>query len=316
MIITDLPASEYHADHARDSHSAIEIFLRRRSDYRKYRAGTLGRRVSDEMSFGSYFHALVLEPRTARARFLVAPSRLDVGQAREDDDDAHQLCNRKLKAGKDAWEMFEAQCERDGREPVMPHDARRAAAMLEALRVHGEASELLFPKSRQPNEVTLLFDEPHTKRPSKCRLDRWPRSRRIIVDLKTYKPDTDARRPDPDRLVYQAHAFGYHRQNAWYLDAVLEETGETHSMVNVFVSNEDEPKVWTWWTEHDSTPATIGRAENLDALMAIAECERSGEWRQPFELEREQPFRLPKYAEQDAIHNGPLRLEGAGSIDG
>ena len=222
-MILDIPEHEYHADHSRDSHSAIEIFLRRRSDYKRWRSGTYKRKGSDEMGFGGYFHALVFEGRAAaERRYLVAPSRLDVGQAKEGDDDAHTLCNRKRKAGKDAWKMFEAQLEREGKVAVMPQDAQRAAAMLDALAAHDEAKDLLFPKGVGLNERTLHFTGP-TGRPSKCRIDRLLLDRSLCPDLKTYKPDTDSRRPDTERIVHQANAFGYHRQGAWYLDALYGE---------------------------------------------------------------------------------------------
>jgi hypothetical protein len=311
VIIYDLPEADYHGDRARDSHSAIEIFLRRRSDYPKWRAGTYRRKPAKHLEFGGYFHALLGEGRAvADERYIVAPSRLDIGQAKAGDLDAHVLCNRTRKAGKLAYEECEARAAAEGKRIVLPQDAQRAAAMIEALRVHHEAGDLLFGDDGQ-SEVTVHFDGP-TGRPSKCRIDRLRPVH--AVDLKTYEPDSDSRRDDTERLVYQAYKFGYHRQAAWYLGALRKETGRVYSMPFVFVSNEDEPKVFVWWAELDATPVSVGEDENFAALEAIAECERTGDWRQPFERNVGQPLPLPPRiaAEFERRIAGGLDTSGVG----
>jgi hypothetical protein len=312
-IIHDMPEGKYHGDTSRDSHSLIEAFLRRRSEYPKLRAGKRPRRtVTDEMYFGRYFHALAMEGKAAAdARFLVGPSRLDVGQAKPDDPDAHTVCNRVRKEGKAAWADFEARCEREHKEPVLPHLAQRAATMLTALADHSEAGELLFPLDAGTNEVVIEWTEPTSGRPCRSRLDRLLLERRLAPDLKTYNADADSRTPDPHRMTSQAYRFGYHRQAAFYIDALYAETRHWFRMPFIFVSAEDEPKVFVWWSEPDSPEVSIGRHEYQSALVAIAECERTGDWRQPFEIEREQPFRLPAWVMRE--HERLFSLDGVES---
>jgi len=279
-IIHDMPEAEYLA-HGNTSHSQIEKFLRRR----RWFIEPPSDEPSAAMLFGKYFHALVLEPDTVNERFVVEP----------------RFGDGRLKATKEAKAAFREQSA--GRITIPADLGACAAPMLDALREHSEAGPLLFPVADGTNEASVFWTDAVTGRYMKRRIDRFQPGPRRTMELKTTET------LDPKRLPHIAHALGYHRAAAVTIDALKAETGHWYKMPFVFVSVEEKPMVCVWWTEPDSPEVSIGRHEYQSALVAIAECERSGDWRQPFEVQPEQPFRLPGWVMKE--HEHLFALEGA-----
>jgi hypothetical protein len=290
-IHENLPEAEYHAD-PRDSASRIVSFLRRRTDYRDRK----GPEVSDAMRFGSYFHGALLEPHRARdERFAVAPCRLDIGQAKEGDADAFTKVNCQKTDGKKAWSDFEKKLE-SGKTPVLPQLARCTDPMLAAIARHEEAGPLFFPVDAGRNEVTLAWHDEATGRAMRMRADRIivDGERCLVPDGKTMDPKFIG---NPASAVYK---LGYHVKAAVYLDGLLAVTGRIFAMPFVFVTVDTSPQVRVWWASYDDVAVQWGRWQYREALRAIVECERAGDWREPFERRPGQPFELPGWALREA----------------
>lgn len=284
-IVYDMPESEYHA-RKEDSASGIEKFIRDRGEYREWRAGTLRDKPTAEMLGGRYYHAGFLEPN-ALDRFAVAPK---LGDKRKNPD----------KKTFDEWKASVGK-----RTRIDDHAAADClAAMLAAVASHPEAGPLMFPVDDGQNEVAMVWTDEETGRPMRAKLDRWLPDRLLTPELKTTDHALNMRQQQA--LWWR---LGYHRKAAIYLDGLLAITGKTHAMPFVFVTvHPTRPRVWVRWAQIDDPAVMIGRREYRQALVDIAACEASGEWREPFELEVGRALELPAWAVNEAI--GGMAITG------
>lgn len=304
MIDYDMSEADYHA-RPEDSASMIELFLRDRGAYREAREGKRRDRPTDEMIGGRYLHAGVLTPHELD-RFVLAPSRLDVGQAGPDDPDALKRADGRKKNGKDAVRAAKAAAKASGATLVDPLYGVALPAILRALADHPEAAPLLFPIDAGRNEASMLWTDEETGRPMRARLDRVIHDRLLVPDLKTTEHGLPIR-----QTLATWHRYGYHRKAAVYIDGLRAITGKWYSMPLIGVTvHPERPRVFVRWLRPDDPATMIGRFEYRAALRAIAECERTGEWREPWELEVDAPFELPAWAVQQAI--GTLDLSEVG----
>lgn len=305
MIDYEMSEADYHA-RTEDSASMIELFLRDRGAYRDARAGKRRDRPTEEMIGGRYLHAGVLTPHELD-RFVLAPSRLDVGQAGPDDPDALKRADGRKKNGKDAVRDAKAAAKARGATMVDPLYGVALPAILRALAEHPEAGPLLFPVDAGRNEASMFWTDEETGRPMRARLDRVLHGRvdrsgewsPAVPDLKTTEHGLPIR-----QTLATWHRYGYHRKAAVYIDGLKAITGKWYAMPLIGVTvHHERPRVFVRWLRPDDPATMIGRSEYRAALRAIGECERTGEWREPFELEVDAPFELPAWAVQQAIGN-------------
>lgn len=263
----------YHAD-KRLSASGIELFRRDRRDYySRVIEDKAAPPPTEAMSFGSYVHALVLEPDTVGSRFVFPPRRHDLDPELFGTDEGAKQVDRRTKAGKDAWRDFMASV---GDRLVVPIAlADLAPGMLRALGAHEEAGPLLFGEGGI-NEHKLAWTCPETGRDMRGTPDRLLDG--VIVELKTdqcIEPTTGT--------AWRWYEAGYHRKAAVYLDGLYELTGRNHVFRYVFVETSNRPRVAVWTLETDSPAVMVGRDEYQETIRQIQECEQSGEWRAPWE---------------------------------
>jgi len=271
MTLLQIPDREYHADRTRLCGSAIEKFLEeRRAYHRHYVLGQPEPEPSDEMCFGRYVHARVLEPDTLKARFSVAPERGGSGP------DAHKLVKRNEGPGKKKWADF--LLELGTRTPVMPDDAHLAPKILDALRGHAEAAHYLWGTDGV-NERVLHWTDAETGRPMRCRPDRVLVGQDVIVELKTDRAPV----PTLPTTLWRWYRAGYHRKAALYLDGYFANFGRNAVWIYIFVETTDEPRVCVQRLEVDSPAVQVGCAEYRGAIEAIARCEAEDDWRETWE---------------------------------
>ncbi len=142
------------------------------------------------MRFGKIVHCAILEPDAFDERYAVSIQ-----------------CDRRTKAGKEAWQQWLD--DNEGKEVISQDDYDKAMQMSEAIRSHARASELL---SCGMAEMAYFWTDERTQETCKAKADYVHGD--IIVDLKT---TASASKADFMRSVAQ---YKYHWQDAWYSNGI------------------------------------------------------------------------------------------------
>ena len=159
----------------------------------------------------------------------------------------------------------------DGKIPLLPAEHETVQAMAERLR-SSKIPNLLLSGDGEP-EVSLFATDETTRVLRRARLD-WlpsPTERMIIADYKT------SRSADPERFGRSVADFGYHMQDAWYSDVVID-LGLAESVAFLFVVQETEPPYEVAIMQLDDFARKVGRFQNRLALDIFADCEKAGVW--------------------------------------
>ncbi len=238
---------------------------------------------SDSMAFGTLAHLLTLEPHRFERDVAVWTSRTEAGS----------MSPRRGKA----WDAFvEANA---GRMIVTENDYLDASVLAAAVRANPAAMRYLVDGVA---EVAMYWEWPVG--PCKGRLDFVTRvdGKTVIVGLKT------ARDCRPIQFSSQAFKLGYHLQWAWYQDGWREAHGTDTAprMVEIVVESEAPHSVIVYTIPDDVLEQ--GRGEYQDLLIQYQECQRSGDWHGPADVE--QVLTLPSwvYGADDDLSD--LGLEG------
>ena len=213
------------------------------------------RRQTDAFLFGGVFHCLALEPEEANKRYLLK---------KEDG---------KTKAGKEE----KASAESNGLELVKPDMFGSAQSMAKSVIAHKYAGGLIRRATHK--ETSIYWQESINGHAINCkaRLD-------AILDINSDGITTMAldlkstQNASPQAIQRDIYKYGYHRQAAWYLRALLAVHGQETSNAFSFVFVEKEPP-------HIVTPVVMSQDaiaagdEECQRYMAVyAECMASGEW--------------------------------------
>lgn len=260
--------ASYHADTSRVSHSSLEVFRQSRRLY-------FGRFISKEipappptpqMAFGSAFHAAVLEPDRFADEYAIAPEGID----------------RRTKSGKAEWSQFE---EAIGCRTILDAEqGRMIGAMRDSLFRHPVAKMLLDAEGVIEQPIT--WDCPRTGIACKARPD-WLFPAGVVFDLKT------ASDPSPAAFQRSVVSYGYGRQAPFYLEGLLEETGDTFQFLFVVVGK--EPPHDTAVYELDADALAQGARENNELLRQLKGCLDSDQWESPWSQDI-QTLSLPRWA--------------------
>jgi hypothetical protein len=258
--IVDCQAAEYHADHSRISRSMLSDFLRDPAlYYGRHVTRTLPQiETTDAMQFGTALHGLLLQTDDAP---LLIP------------DDV--LSSSGSRAG-NSWKAF--QSANAGRVLMKRVEFERLNKIALSVTMHDDARRLLnrggheIPGWRA--EATIHWTDADTGLPCKARLDALDAAGGIITDIKTTR---DSR---PKAFAETAWRFGYHRQAAWYTDAVASLTGFVTPEFRFPVVETDPPYTTRVYRLTDDFVA-IGRDDNRRAMRGIAERCSSGDWTAP-----------------------------------
>ncbi|MBN6054570.1 PD-(D/E)XK nuclease-like domain-containing protein, partial [Nonomuraea sp. RK-328] len=177
------------------------------------------------------------------------------------------------------WRTKAAKEQRDeayaaGKVPLLAAEHRQVQAMAAALRAHPIASALLDPEKGEP-EQTLIWQDPQTGIWRRARLDWMPNpgfGRMVIADYKT------TRSANPAAIQRAVHAYGYHQQNAWYLDGILDLGLAGPDAAFVFIFQEKIPPYLVTCVALDSAAVRAGRALNRQAIDIYRRCVETGHW--------------------------------------
>ena len=141
------------------------------------------------------------------------------------------------------------------------------AEMLASIRRHPRANALLFGGNAE-NELKLRW---HCERHGimrRCMIDRL--NPHVIADLKT-TGDSSA-----EGFAKSVWKFGYHRQQAFYQDAVHQLTGEF--LPFVFIAVEKDPPYSVGVYDLSDEFAEAGYNEVESAINRLVKCRESGIW--------------------------------------
>ena len=239
---------EYHADSANSvSHSELEVFRRSpRLYYGRFIMAEWPREETDAFDLGTVLHAEALGQPSEHG--VIPQSVLSATGARTGA----------------AWKAFEA--EHAGKILLKEAEYEPVAGMLDSIRRHPVAARMMGCEGH--NEYSIRWRDGITGLTRRARLDRL--TGRVIVDLKS------CRDASPKAFAQAAANLGYHRQAAWYQDAVRALTDE--ELPFVFVAVEKQPPYTCEVYELDLQFLENGRNENRSDLLRLADCRKSDVW--------------------------------------
>lgn len=219
---------------------------------------------SDTLKIGRAIHTAVLEPDKFNDEFLCLPD-----------------IDRRTTKGKELYN--ELVSSNPDKTILKPDDFHTALDVATAIRSNSHCNYLL---QGAHTEITLDWVDDATDVPCKARVDAYNESLGIVIDIKTTQ---DASRSGFPRKLF---AYGYHRQAAWYLDA-LNLHGEAAKHF-VFIAVEKEPPYAVGLYRLSDETLRLSRQENQRLLAIYAECMRTNKW--PGYTEGIEDISIPEYA--------------------
>lgn len=257
----------YHGDTSRISKSGLdEINVSPAHYFQKYLAADRPEfEQSPTLLLGSAFHKAVLEPQDFHKEYIVlpenAPKKPTAIQLNAKNPSAETLNAIKWR------EQFNSAY---ANHTVLTADMYDTAMrMRDAVYKHPSA-KMLFGDGGV-NESTVLFNDPETGAPCKCRPDRISQHD-IVVDLKSTE---DA---SPEGFGRSAFNYRYHVQAPFYIDGINVECGYNKVTDFVFVAVEKKPPYAVACYFVPKEVFELGRVEYLHNLETYMECLRTGEW--------------------------------------
>lgn len=220
---------------------------------------------SDAMRLGRAIHTAVLEPDLFNCLFFSLPPDLD----------------RRTSKGKELYAELVAANE--DKTILKAEEFSKALEIATAVRSNTHVTTML-----EGAHVELSCDwvDPATEVQCKARIDAYNEQMSLVIDLKT---TLDASRSGFPRKLF---SYGYHRQAAWYLDA-LRANGEPAQHF-VFIAVEKDPPYCVGLYRLSDETIRLSRAENDALLRRYAECMRTNSW--PGYTEGIEDISIPEYA--------------------
>jgi len=198
------------------------------------------------MDAGKAAHKLALEPFAFNDVYVVGP-----------------VCDKRTKAGKEAWAELEEL-----------HAGKKVLPAADYLVIQGMAAELFrHPDAREylsggESEVSIVWDDEIAGVRCKARIDYL--NPPVIPDMKTTRTQ-NAR--EFGRSIWE---YGYDRQAAMYLDGCRALGLDVDMVIFVTVEHEAPFDVAPWIADKDVL--ACGRFRYRRALDTFARCERTGDW--------------------------------------
>ncbi|MDP7703226.1 PD-(D/E)XK nuclease-like domain-containing protein [Mycobacterium sp. TY815] len=192
----------------------------------------------------------------------------------------------------DSWRSSEARAAREeawaaAQVPLLAKDAAKARAMAEVVRAHPVARSL-FDADGQP-ELSGVYVDAETGVRLKFRPDWLCQIGGRIVGL-DYKTTTNA---EPGHCAKSAAEYGYHMQNAWYLDGLAAtEVADDPDFLLAFQSK--TPPFLVSVIRIRPHHVDLGRRRNRLAINVYRECTETGVW--PGYGDHIHELDLPSYA--------------------
>ena len=243
-IVTGMTDADYRAA-AGVSQSGLKLIL---DSPARYKWEIKNPRQRKHFDFGHLVHALLLG-RGLDAHIVDAASW--VGKA------AQQEADEARAAGK---------------VPILAKDYERAIDVAAAVRAHPLAGPMLDHPGE--SEVAMFWTDEATGIACKALADRI-----LVTADETHwilDPKTTGRSASPRSFARDAANFGYHIQDAFYLDGYEAITGERPRFLNIVV--ETDPPHFVSVVELDQEAIDAGRTRYRDAIDIYARCRETGVW--------------------------------------
>jgi hypothetical protein len=241
----------YHA-HPAVSKSHLDLIARSPLHYwaRYLDPNRVAPEPSPQMRLGTALHTHVLELSRWDEEIAVAPQ-----------------CDRRTKAGKDAFAAFEASS--SGKTIITADDAAQVMAMGRAVLRHPAAAMLLGLPGKA--ETTHMWTDASTGLECKCRPDWLMDDGSIMVDLKTTK---DA---SPRGFKQSIANFSYQKQAAWYLHGLEQATGRRPDQF-IFICVESTAPYAVAVYAADAEMIERGHDQAMRDLAKLAVCKAADHW--------------------------------------
>ena len=241
----------YHA-HPAVSKSHLDLIARSPLHYwaRYLDPNRVAPEPSPQMRLGTALHTHVLELSRWDEEIAVAPQ-----------------CDRRTKAGKDAFAAFEASSV--GKTVITADDAEVVMAMGRAVLRHPAAAMLLGMPGKA--ETTHMWTDASTGLECKCRPDWLMDDGSIVVDLKTTK---DA---SPRGFKQSIANFSYQKQAAWYLHGLEQATGRRPDQF-IFICVESTAPYACAVYAADAEMIERGHDQAMRDLAKLAVCKAADHW--------------------------------------
>lgn len=258
-LYPDLPEADYHADPVPGgslSSSGARKLLSTcpaRFDYERRNPPP----STDEFDLGKAFHAAALG---VGAETVVVDAK-----------------DWRTNAAKEA----KAAAYADGKVPLLAHQAKQVAAMVDAVHRDPLADALL---SKGDAEQSLFWIDERTGIWRRSRLDLIRPD--VIVDVKTCESATE------EHIRKAIARYGYHGQADFYLDGA--HTLGLGDLPFLFVFVEKAPPYLTHVVQLGADELAAGRRLNNRAVDLFAECQQAGRW--PGYADDITTISLPPYA--------------------
>jgi len=218
-----------------------------------------------QMRLGTALHTHVLELSRWDAEIAVAPQ-----------------CDRRTKAGKDAFASFEASSA--GKTVITADDAEVVMQMGRSIMRHPGAAMLLGMAGKA--ETTHMWTDATYGLECKCRPDWLTDDGSIVVDLKT------TRDASPRGFRHSITSFRYHVQAGWYLHGVEQSTGKRPDQF-IFICVETTPPYAVAVYAADAEMIERGYQQAMDDLGKLAVCKAADNW--PSYSDQIEPISLPAW---------------------
>ena len=219
---------------------------------------------TDALKIGRAIHTAVLEPHKFNDEFLCLPD-----------------IDRRTTKGREMYAELVSQ--NPDKTILKPDDFNMALDVATSIRSNAHANYLLQGAA---TEVTLDWVHPETGIGCKARVDAYNQELSTLIDIKTTQ---DASRSGFPKKLF---AYGYHRQAAYYLEA-MRKNGEAACHF-VFIAVEKEPPYAVGLYRLSDQTIQLSKQENDALLRLYAECKRTDSW--PGYTQGIEDISIPDYA--------------------
>lgn len=273
----ELTNEQYHADTSRISKSGIELINKSPAHY--YAKYLDPNRVKEPptkaLVLGTITHLAILEPEHLESNYFILDDSKIVSQIGGD----KPRSTAKYKEWKADQLMLN-----QGKTHVMGDDFYRVAKMRDKVHAHPGARQFL---SKGVAEKTIYWTDPLTGVKCKCRPD-WDCELPYLLDLKTTE--------DASLIGFgkKAYNYGYHTQDAFYLDGYNENAGYIAKKGFIFVAVESVAPFNVQVFVAPPSVYNLGKSEYQRGLKTYKECLEKNEW--PGYGDEVMPLTLPYYA--------------------
>lgn len=238
--ILDMPIDDYHA-HPALGRSVLDKIIRSPKHLKHYLSGTQG----DTKAFaqGRLIHAAILEAEGFWERVCTYDGPVRRGKA---------------------WEQF--QDENRGKQCITDDERHMVKAIQHSFAAKAMTKNILRGSQI---EKSIFWSDKNTEISCKARPDFFGDG--VVYDLKSSADAGD------EGFTKSAYRFGYHRQAAWYLDAVRQTHGDAYASFGFVVIEKTPPYEIQVFL---ATPEFIekGRQENAENLALFARCVEEDYW--------------------------------------